>query len=161
VFLIFAPSLGVYYLLSLTLSVCMSVCLSQTLILLFCFVSPFFGHQFSMTKTTKRCSSIFDLGPLMPKIYSPKLLAIMLHYHVVTRGRALGTAALPGESWQSAELWADRCCHGNEIWARRGDPVAYRLVLIVPCRFLLTLLSVFHSAMQLNLYHFIECMKVV
>ena len=20
------------------------------------------------------------------------------------------------------------CCHGNEIWARRGDPVAYRLV---------------------------------
>jgi len=27
-------------------------------------------------------------------------------------------------------LWADPCCHGNEIWARRGDPVAYRLVLI-------------------------------
>jgi len=23
---------------------------------------------------------------------------------------------------------ADPCCHGNEIWARRGDPVAYRLV---------------------------------
>jgi len=21
-------------------------------------------------------------------------------------------------------------CHGNEIWARRGDPVAYRLVKI-------------------------------
>jgi len=20
------------------------------------------------------------------------------------------------------------CCHGDEIWARRGDPVAYRLV---------------------------------
>ena len=27
-------------------------------------------------------------------------------------------------------LWADPCCHGNEIWHRRGDPVAYRLVLI-------------------------------
>jgi len=27
-------------------------------------------------------------------------------------------------------LWADAdpCYHGNEIWARRGDPVAYRLV---------------------------------
>jgi len=23
---------------------------------------------------------------------------------------------------------ADPCCHGNEIWTRRGDPVAYRLV---------------------------------
>jgi len=23
---------------------------------------------------------------------------------------------------------ADPCCHGNEIWARRGDPVAYRFV---------------------------------
>jgi len=23
---------------------------------------------------------------------------------------------------------ADRCCHGNDIWARRGDLVAYRLV---------------------------------
>ena len=25
---------------------------------------------------------------------------------------------------------ADRCCHGNEIWARRGDPVTYWLVII-------------------------------
>jgi len=25
---------------------------------------------------------------------------------------------------------ADPCCHGNEIWAKRGDPVAYRLVLL-------------------------------
>ena len=52
------------------LSVCPSVCLSQTL-LLFCFES-FLDHQFSMTKTTKLCSSIFDLGPLTPKTYSPK-----------------------------------------------------------------------------------------
>jgi len=28
-------------------------------------------------------------------------------------------------------LWADLCCHGNEIWSRRGDPVAYRLVNII------------------------------
>ena len=71
------PSLGVLlFFLSLTLSVCPSVCLSQTLLLLFCFSmesSQFLGHQFYMTKTTKRCSSIFDLGPLMPKIYCPRI----------------------------------------------------------------------------------------
>jgi len=73
--LISAPSLGVYYFLSLTLSVCPSVCLSQTLTLLFLFldgIELLFDRQFSMTKSTKRCSSIFDLGPLTPKIYSPK-----------------------------------------------------------------------------------------
>jgi len=26
---------------------------------------------------------------------------------------------------------ADPCCHGNEIWARRGDLVAYRLVFTI------------------------------
>jgi len=31
-----------------------------------------FGRQFSMWHFTKRCSWIFDLGPLTPKIYSPK-----------------------------------------------------------------------------------------
>jgi len=27
-----------------------------------------------------------------------------------------------------AQSGADPCCHGDEIWARHGDPVAYRLV---------------------------------
>jgi len=67
-------------------------------------IEPFLGHQFCMTKTTKRCCSSFDLGLLTSKIYSPELLAITLHFHVVTRGRALGTAALPGESRQSTKL---------------------------------------------------------
>jgi len=26
-------------------------------------------------------------------------------------------------------LWADPCCHGNDIWPRRGDVVAYQLVI--------------------------------
>jgi len=30
-------------------------------------------------------------------------------------------------------LWADPCCHGNEIWARLRDPVAYRFVFSVCC----------------------------
>jgi len=28
-------------------------------------------------------------------------------------------------------LWADLYCHGNKIWARHGDPVAYWLVMLV------------------------------
>jgi len=35
-------------------------------------IESFFGRQFSMWHSTKRYSSIFDLGPLNPKIYSPK-----------------------------------------------------------------------------------------
>jgi len=27
-------------------------------------------------------------------------------------------------------LWADPCCHDNDIWARRGDLVAYQLVFL-------------------------------
>ena len=29
---------------------------------------------------------------------------------------------------------ADPCCHGNEIWARCGDPVPYRLVRLFVCK---------------------------
>jgi len=51
-----------------------SVRLSQTLSCFFFSVSRWnqtiFGRQFSMIPSTKRCSSIFDLGPLTPKIYS-------------------------------------------------------------------------------------------
>jgi len=52
---------------------CLSVCLLQTF-LLFCFSmeSSHFGHQLSITKTTKVFPSIFDLNPLTPIIYSPK-----------------------------------------------------------------------------------------
>ena len=79
-FLISAPVLGVYYFLSLTLSVCPSVCLFVTNIassfLFLDGIEPFFGHQFFMTKTTKLFSSIFDLGPLTLKIYSPKCASV-------------------------------------------------------------------------------------
>jgi len=77
ILLISAIRLGVY--LSLTLSVRLSIHLSvmdklqiDSSFLFLDGIAPFFGHQFSMTPCTKRCSSIFDLGPLMPKIYSPK-----------------------------------------------------------------------------------------
>ena len=81
--LISAPGLGVYYCQQLTLSVCPDVTLSGCLSVFhklqiasyFLFldgIEPFFGRQLSMTPSTKLVSSIFDLGPLMPKIYSPK-----------------------------------------------------------------------------------------
>ena len=58
---------------SVRMSVCLSVCLSVTLLNIassFLFldgIEPFFGRQFSICP-----SSILDLGPLKPKIYSPK-----------------------------------------------------------------------------------------
>jgi len=51
--------------------ICMCVRLSVTNIASFLFIhgiEPFLGHQFSMTNTTKRCSSVFDLSHLTPKI---------------------------------------------------------------------------------------------
>jgi len=56
--------------------VCLSVCHAPSNCFFF-FVSQWnqaiFGRFFSMWHSTKRCSSIFDLCPLTPKIYSPKL----------------------------------------------------------------------------------------
>jgi len=68
--LISAPSLKVL-LLSTIDSVCPSVCHTPSNCFFF-FVSRFFRRQFSMCPSIKRCSSSFDLGPLTPKIYSPK-----------------------------------------------------------------------------------------
>ena len=55
-------------------SVCMFVTLLQidSSFLLLHRIAPFFGRQFSVWHSTKRFSSIFDLGPLTPKIDSPK-----------------------------------------------------------------------------------------
>ena len=55
----------------------MSVCLSHKLHIASSFlfldgIEPFFGRQFSMWHSTKRCSQIFDIGSLTLKIYSPK-----------------------------------------------------------------------------------------
>jgi len=56
---------------------CMCVCLSRcSFKSILLFVSRWnraiFGRYLSMWHSTNRRSSIFDLGPLTPKIYSPK-----------------------------------------------------------------------------------------
>ena len=116
---------------SLTLSVCPAVCLSQIWLLLFLFldgIEPFLGHYFTMTPSTKRCSDTFDLGLLKPEIYSPKFAQTAC---TTDRPEMFGpTWGFSGmaDSMQPYKMWADHCCYGNEIWARRGDPFAYRLV---------------------------------
>ena len=88
--------------------------------------------------STKRCSSIFDLGPLTPKIYSPKFgtkspisRLVRMADRPETFGSTRGFSGMADSMEPCKMLWADPCCHGNEIWARRGDPVAYRLVVNV------------------------------
>jgi len=86
-FLISAPSLGVYYCQQLTLSVCSSVRMSVWMAgclsvchtpsnCFFFFVSRWnraiFWPSVLHVPLYKSCSSIFNLGPLTPKIYSPK-----------------------------------------------------------------------------------------
>ena len=67
--LISAPSLGVYY-----FFVVDSVCHKHWFFLfVYRWNRAIFGRQFSMTKTTKRCSSIFDLGLQRPK-FTPQNL---------------------------------------------------------------------------------------
>jgi len=72
----------------------------------------------------KRCSSIFDLGPLTPKIYSPKFGTKSPISQLVWQidRRCLGLLrAFRGSpiQWSHRKCCgADPCCHGNEIWAK-------------------------------------------
>jgi len=137
--LISAFSLGVYYCQQFTLSVCLSGCLSRSFkLLLFCFsmesshLWPSFLHL-PLYKTV-----FFDFWFRPPK--AQNLLPKMFTKSPISRlvwqidQRCLG---LPGvfRGWPIQRnrvkcCGADHCCHGNEIWARHGDPVAYRLVFI-------------------------------
>jgi len=115
-------------------SVCLSVCLSCSSNCFFFFVSRWnraiFGRHFCMCPSSKLFSSIFDLGPLnlLLKICTKSPISRLVWQ--IDR-RCLG---LPGSfrgrpiQWNHPKCGADPCCHGNEIWARHGDPVAYQLV---------------------------------
>jgi len=58
------------------LPACMSVCLFVTLLqfdsssLFLDGIEPFLGHQFSMTQTTKRCSSILARDSMLSALYA-------------------------------------------------------------------------------------------
>ena len=96
-------------------------------------IEPFFGRHFSMWHSTKR-SSIFR--PLRPKFTpqnlhkkSPIYKSTCMADRPEMFGPTRGFSGMADSMEPCKMLWADPCCHGNEIWARRGDPVAYRLVL--------------------------------
>ena len=90
--LISAPSLGVIIVNNLTLSVCpdvpLSRCVSVTnfkLLLLFLFIDgiePFLAVSSPWAPLQNYFSSIFDLGPLTPKIDSPKFAQNRLYKSV-------------------------------------------------------------------------------
>jgi len=103
--------------------------------------------------STKLFSLIFDLGPQTPKIDSPKFAKkspiSWLVWQIDRR-----CLHLLGGFWGWPIQWnhvkccgADPCCHGNDIWPRRGDIVAYWLVIsscvsYVICHFSVCILSV-------------------
>jgi len=80
-------------------------------------IQPFFGRQFSMWHSTKCCSSIFDLGPLTPKIWHKiayKLACMAGRPEMFGPTRGFSGMA---DSMEPYKMWADPCCHGNEILA--------------------------------------------
>jgi len=112
--------------LSVCMYVCLYVCMSDTLLLQiassFLFlndIEPFLAVSSPFYKTF---SSIFDLGPQKPKIYSPKF------YRPLFTGAAAGQigrhtcvmAATGNLCTQRLACGADLCCHGNDICAKRG-----------------------------------------
>jgi len=76
--------------------------------------------------STKRCSSIFDLGPLTPKINSPKFgqksPITRLVWQIDQKCLRLigGFRGWPIEWNHKKCCRADRCCHGNENLATFG-----------------------------------------
>jgi len=94
----------------------------------FFFVSPWnraiFGRRFSIWRSTKRCSSIFDLGPRTPKIYSPKFGTKSpispLVWQIDRRCLHLpgGFQGWPIQWNHRKCCGVDPCCNGNEIWAK-------------------------------------------
>ena len=91
-------------------------------------IEPFFGRQFSVNPSTKRCSSIFGLGPQTPKTDSPKFdqksPITRLVWQIDQRCLRLigGFRGWPIEWNHTKCSRADPCCHGNEIWAK----IAYK-----------------------------------
>jgi len=81
----------------------------------------------------------FDLGAVTPKIYSPKFAQIAYNSACMADrpemfGPTTGFSGMADSMEPCKMLWADPCWHDNEIWARRGDLVAYRLVCLFDCQ---------------------------
>jgi len=134
--LISAPSPGVYYFFVVD-SLCPSVCHKHC----FFFVSRW-NRAISLPsvlhdKSYKTLFFDFWFRPpntqnLLPKICTKSPISRLV-WQVDLRCLSLpgGFRGWPIQ-WNHAKCcWADPCCYGNDIWARHGDPVAYRLVSVL------------------------------
>ena len=144
--LISAPSLGIYYCQQLTLSVCpdvpLSVRLSRTHAPSNCFFFFVSRWNRAILAVSSPCAPLqncifFDFWfrppkaqNLLPKIStkSPVSRLVWMADRPEMFGPIRGFSEMADSMEPCKMLWADPCCHDNEIWARRGDPVAYRLV---------------------------------
>jgi len=136
------PSLGVYYFLSLTLSVCMSVCLSVCQKHCFFFFVSRWNRAISWPSILhdKNYKTLFfdswflildsphNAQNLLPKISTKSPISMADRPEMF--GPTRGFSRMADSMEPCKMLWADPWCHGNEIWVRRGDPVAYRLVCL-------------------------------
>jgi len=90
-------------------------------------IKPFLGCQFFVWHSTKRCSSIFDLGPITPKFtpqnFGTKSPITRLVQKIKRRSLHLlgGFRGWPIQ-WNHTKCYgADPCCcHGTEIMANLG-----------------------------------------
>ena len=142
-YLYWSPRLA-YESLLLTLSVCPSVCLSVSLcvtifkLLLLFFVSrrnrAMFWPSVPHDPLYKMLIFDFRFRPpnaqnLVPKICTKSPISRLV-WQIDRRCLGLpgGFRGWPIQWYHGKCCGADLCCHCNEISARRGDPVAYRLV---------------------------------
>jgi len=136
--LISAPRLGVYYFLSLTLSVCLSLCLSvchgQTSNWFFFFVFRWNRASFwlSVLHVALYKTLFFDFWFRPPNTQNllPKTAcnnATLPRCHPWSRTRQFSSCL--EKVGNPLNFRADPCCHDDEIWPRRGDLDAYRLVV--------------------------------
>jgi len=123
-------------------SVCVFVCHAPSNCFFF-FVSQWnraiFGRQLKVWHSTKTLFFDFWFRPpnaqnLFPKSCT-KSRMVYKSACMADRPKMFGpTRGFRGWSiqWNHAKCCgADACCHGNDIWPRRGDLVAYRLVVLM------------------------------
>ena len=108
----------------------MSLCLSHSFkLLLFCFSmeSSHFLPSFLHVSLYKTFYLDFWFRPPKPPKFTPQNC---LRRYITTSSPVVALLAQQlclGKVGNPMNFGADPCCHGNEIWTRHGDPVAYRL----------------------------------
>ena len=120
-------------------SVCLYVCNALSILqidsssLFLDGIEPLLGHQFSMTKATKRCSSNFDLLPWQRNLgYFCKNFKLLLLFCLSMESSHFLAINSPWAPLQNVVLRFLICCHGNEIWAIFAKKIKLLLLFCFP-----------------------------